>query len=304
MSHSFLVYFALVLTLLDAGRVHCQTTETGSPMPAPQLVTSLISVPDPEAPDSKNRIMAQERELKIVFRSKSHGEEITIQELKRGVQNLAIPGPANFCEGEVSFGTKPRFQLRTKMANWRPFRWRFDLRGFAEMCCMDPFEFNGTNYELKYRGAETLLGKLCSVYLVKPKEHAKGWHFEGTIWVLPDRLAIVRAKGSFHPIRKILWYFPVEDHLYRFDSWRKEISPGSWVPGFTCTGVSVSESDFMNPAFHGRIVYFGPGTQPGVAAEHACGMKSVLFRAHKPCSQSPAPGRSKSRIRADKSKPA
>lgn len=146
------------------------------------------------------------------------------------------------------------------------------------MCCLDPFEFNGTNYGLEYLGDEMLLEKLCWVFYVKPRKHAKGRHFEGRIWVLPDCLAIVRAEGSFHPMRKIPWYFRVEDHWFAFNFLRKEISRGNWVPDSICTGVSVFESDFTNRAFRARIIYhYGTETQPSAEAEHACGMESVRF---------------------------
>jgi hypothetical protein len=288
MSHSFLIRSALALTLLGGGRLSCQAREKTSTMIASLLVTSLTPACDPFVQECKDRIMAQERELEIVFRSRSHDQEITIQELKKGAQNLPVPGAVNFYEGEVSFGTKPRFQKRTKIVNWRPFLSEFDLRGFVEMCCLDPFEFNGTKYELEYRGDEMLLGRFCWNYRVKLKEHAKGWHFAGTIWVLPDSLAIVRAEGAFYPMRKILWYFPMEDHWFNFDSWRKEVSLGNWVPDFTCPGVDVPVSDFANPAFRGRIIFhYGTETQPSAAAEHACGMESVLFTTQ---TKQPRPG--------------
>ena len=277
-SHSFLIHFSLALTLLDGGRVSCQTTETASTMAASQFVTSLTPACDPVAQECKDRITAQEREWEIVFRSSSHDEEITIQKLRKIAQNLSTPGVVNFYEGEASFGTKPRFHKRTKIVNWRPFLSGFDLRGFAEMCCVDPFEFNPTNYGLQYAGGKMLLGRLCLVYQVTLNKHGKGRHFTGTIWVLPDSLRIIRAEGAFHPMRKILWFFPVEDHWFNFDSWRKEISPGKWVPDFTCTGVAVAVSDFTNPAFRARIIFsYGTGNQPSRASEYACGMESFRF---------------------------
>jgi hypothetical protein len=287
-SHSFLVRFSLALTLLDGGRASCQTTEAASTMAASQFVTSLTPACDPVVQECKDRITAQEGEWEIDSLSSSHDQEITIQELKKSALNLPVPGAANFYDGEASFGTKPRFQKRTEVVNWSPFLSRFDLRGFVGMCCLGLFGLNGTKYELDYGGNEMLLGKLCWVYRAKPKQPARGRHFAGTIWVLPDSLAIARAEGAFYPMRKTLWYFPVEDHWFTFDSWRKEISPGKWVPDFTCTGVAVTVSDFTNPAFRGRTIFrYGTGTKPSEAAENACGMESVLFPTQ---SMQPRPG--------------
>jgi len=143
---------------------------------------------------------------------------------------------------------------------------------------VDPYQFNGTNYELHYSGEGMLLGRRCWVYGVPPKKHAKDGHFAGTIWVLPEKLTIIRTKGAYQPMRKIHWPFLVEDHWFSFDSWRKEISPGKWVPDFTCPRVDVAASDFTKPAFQGRIRYVNGGEdKPSAASEGACGMGLVQF---------------------------
>jgi len=264
-----------VLTLLDAGRVPCQTTQKVQSSESP-LVTSLSTACDPVAQDCKEQVIALEVKWELAFRSRPHDEEITIQELKKAAQNLPVPGAVNFYEGKASFGTKPRFKKRAKIGHWKPFMSGFDLRGFVEMCCLDPLMLNGRSYELEYDRDEMLLERPCRVYRVKPKEPSKGRYFAGTIWVLRESLAIVRANGGFYPLRKT--HFPVEDHWFIFDTWRKEISPGNWVPDFTCTGVSFAESDFTNPAFQARIIYhYGMGTQPNAASGYACGMESIPF---------------------------
>lgn len=278
MRYGFFVRFTFALTLLDSAQVSGQTGELASTLPAFPFVTPAAAACDPRAQECQDRIMAQEREREAEFRSSSQDLQITIQKLGKGGENLPVPGAVNFYEGAVSFGAKPRFQKRATIVNWRSLFSRFDLRGLAEMCCLGPFDFNGTTYELEFHGFRLLHGRVCWNFGVKPKEHVKSWHFVGTIWVLPDALAIVRSQGAFYPLRKIRWYFPLEDHWFKFDSWRKEISQGIWKPDFTCTGVSVSESDFTNPAFRARIVYhYGTESQQSPAAEHACGMSSVLF---------------------------
>jgi hypothetical protein len=110
------------------------------------------------------------------------------------------------------------------------------------------------------------------------KEHAKGWHFDGTIWVLPKELTIIRFEGAFHPMHKILWFFLVEDYWFYFNSRRREISPGIWVPDFTCTDVDVAKRDPFEPAFRARIQYFdGTEGRPCVTSENVCGMELGRF---------------------------
>jgi hypothetical protein len=80
-------------------------------------------------------------------------------------------------------------------------------------------------------------------------------------------------------MHKILWFL-VEDRWYCFDSWRKEISPGKWVPDYTCTRVDDAASDFTQPAFQARIRYVnGSKDKPIAASEGACGMGLVQFPA-------------------------
>jgi hypothetical protein len=221
-----------------------------------------------------DQTLAHEALLEAHIQSKSVFVEIP--KLKKGGHNLSVPGPVNFFQGEVTSGENGKFRKIIESLQWRLFWSIFDPLGIAEMRFIDPHEFNRTNYELLYEGNEPMLGRACWVYQVKPKKHSKGWHFRGTSWVLQHDLTIVRAKGAFHPMRRIHPLTLVEDHWYSFDSWRKEILAGEWVPDFTCTGVAVDESDFTNPAFRARIIFLGAEEEmPDAGSAHACGMESA-----------------------------
>jgi len=150
------------------------------------------------------------------------------------------------------------------------------LGGFAEMCFLDPDHFDGRNDKLQYSGEEKLRGRLCWVYRVSPKVHSKGWRFEGIIWVLPGDLTIIRFEGAFRSLRRIDWPIPVEEYWFHFNSWRKEINPGVWVPDFTCTGMDVGKSNFIEPAFRARIRYSNEvGGTLIASSDNACGMEIV-----------------------------
>ena len=215
--------------------------------------------------------MAHEEQWELVTLSGALEMQVVLQEIEKVGNNLPVPGAINVYQGEATFGKKAKFHKTYEHTGWRRLMWNFDLRGFAEMCFLNPYQLDRTNYELKFSGEEMLLRRRCWVYRVKPKEHSKGWHFEGTIWVLPDDLTIIRFEGAFHPMRKILWLFLVEDNWFCFDSWRKEVLPAVWVPDITCTGVDLAGSDFIRPAFHARITFFnGDGDKPSAASENAC----------------------------------
>jgi hypothetical protein len=278
MNRQLLIRFLLGLSLLAGDRVRCQTGEEVLTKLAAQSVQSENFRPKPDAKESKEQIMAHEDQWELVTLSGAIEMQVVLQEIKKVGNNLAVPGAINFYQGEATFGKKAKFHKTYEHVSWRPFLWNFDLRGFAEMCFLDPYQFDRTNYKLEFSGEDMLLGRRCWVYLVTFKEHSKGWHFKGTIWVLPDDLTIIRFEGAFHPMRKILWFFLVEDYWFFFDSWRKEILPGKWVPDFTCTGADLAGSDFTKLAFRARITFVnGNGDRPSAASENACKMEGREF---------------------------
>lgn len=224
--------------------------------------------------------MKREELGEALCRSRSFGEQIEIQKIKRVGKNSYIPDAINFYEGEATFGKRPRFRKNFQLTHWSSLFWKFNLPGFVEMFFLDPEYFNGLNYDLRYEGEEMLLRRGCWVYSVTPRKHAKGRHFTGRIWVLPQELVIIQAQGAFEPMRRILWYFPVVDHWFAFDSRRKEISAGKWMPDYACAGVSPAASGFTEPAFNARIIIFSAdGDMPSPAPATACGMRKGQFPA-------------------------
>jgi hypothetical protein len=225
--------------------------------------------------DCAEQIMAREERLESIIRSGSFYVEVAIQRLSKAGHNRSAAGAVNFYRGVVTFGKKTKIHRISENINWRFFWWRFDLGGFAEMCFLDPYHFDKLDYELKYFGEETLLGRFCWIFQVRFIDNSKGWHFGGTIWVLQEDLTIIRSKGAFHPLHRIHGPIPVDDYWFSFDSWRKEVSPGIWMPDFTCTSVDVTKRDPFEPAFRARIQYFDRVREaPGAISDNSCGMES------------------------------
>ena len=244
MVQRLMIRLLLGLSLLEGGRVSCQTagdpsTKVASP--------SEIYPCEPGTQECKAQITAREMLNESVLCSLPFEEQIVIQKLKKVGKNAYVPDAVNFYRGEVTFGKEPQFRQQFRIVNWSRLFWQFNLRGFAEMCFIDPHHFDSWTYDLRYSGDEMMLGRRCWVYRVTPKKYAKGWHFDGKIWVFPRDLAIIRFQGAFYPMHKILWLFLVEDYWFSFDSWRKETRQGNWVPDYTCTGVGLAASDFTKP---------------------------------------------------------
>jgi hypothetical protein len=223
--------------------------------------------------DCVAQVMVIEAQNESMFRSTPRSAKITIQKFKKEGNKRYSPGAANCYQVVVEYGRKTKIRKIFAAENWRRIWWRFDLGGFLEMAPLDPYHFDKLNYDLEFRGEEVLLGWSSWVYHVTPRPKSKNWHFEGTIWVLPNRLTIIRFEGAFQPIHTVRRPFLVEDFRFSFDSWRKETGSGSWVPDFTCTGVDVGSSDFVKPAFRARIVYLdGDGERTSAESGKACEM--------------------------------
>jgi len=275
-----LLCFLLGLILLEGSRASCQTEGDPSTTQAMAAVPSVIPPCRPEVKEYTDQIMTREKQLESLIRLSLLYAEITIQKLKGAGQNPYSPDAVNFYRDVVTLRKKAKLRKIFEKINWRSLWWRFNLGGFVEMGFLDPYNFDKSNYRLEYRGEVTLLGHPCWVYRVTPTDHSKGWHFDGTIWVLPEALTIIRFQGKHYPTRRIHWPFLVEDFWFSFDSWRKEISPGIWMPDFTCTGVDVAKKDSFEPAFRARILYSSEDEgKPSASSENACRMELGNFRA-------------------------
>jgi hypothetical protein len=247
--------FLLALLLVPCRRTSSQTVGQTSNEEVLYPPTIPCRYCEPAAPDRSDQVMAVEEQNESIFRSTSPLAEIIIQKFNKDGKKRYAPGAVNSYQVVVEFGWKTKIRKIFTAEKWRRLWWRFNLGGFADMACLDPYHFDKLNYDFEFRGEETLLGQCYWVYHVTPKPMTKNWHFEGTIWVLPNRLTIIRFKGAFQPMHTVRWLFLVEDFRFSFDSWRKETVSGTWVPDFICTGVDVGSSDSIKPAFRGRIIY-------------------------------------------------
>ena len=95
--------------------------------------------------------------------------------------------------------------------------------GFMQMVYITGFDKN--NYDLKFIHQEFLGAIRTMVFDVSPRPKVKGPHFVGRIWVEDQDYTIVRFNGTYVPQGLLNFYF-------HFDSWRMNMRPGIWLPGF------------------------------------------------------------------------
>ncbi len=109
---------------------------------------------------------------------------------------------------------------------------RFLPTGFAQMVVMDQ-DFQRKYYRFDYVRREFLGELRCIVIDVNPVDKKESGRFVGRIWVEDQDYNIVRFNGTYNSKN------PYTAYLH-FDSWRLNLRPGVWLPGYVYT----EESDF------------------------------------------------------------
>jgi hypothetical protein len=109
-------------------------------------------------------------------------------------------------------------------------------QGFMKLIYVDPLGFDRNRYHLDYVRREFLGEVRCLVFDAMVAPGLKGPHFQGRIWVEDKDYTIVRFNGE---------YFGDEGKIkgfgLRLDSWRENIAPNVWAPGYIFSVLSDPE---------------------------------------------------------------
>lgn len=101
---------------------------------------------------------------------------------------------------------------------------RFRPRGFAQMVLLDG-NFDRKSYTFTYVRREFLGEIRCVVIDVQPRKDSGDGRFVGRIWAEDENYNIVRFNGTYSDHANT-------GHYLHFDSWRLNMAPGLWLPGF------------------------------------------------------------------------
>ncbi len=124
--------------------------------------------------------------------------------------------------------------------------------GFMDMMFIDPRGFNFKNYSFAFVRHQFLGEIRTSVFDVRPRPHAGSGRFFGRIWVQDGPGNIVRFNGTYTRRSND----PV-DHYYHFDSWRKNIQPGLWLPYAIYVQETHRTASSKSLALRGQTFYWG-----------------------------------------------
>lgn len=124
--------------------------------------------------------------------------------------------------------------------------------GFMDMMFVDPSGFNFNNYTFSFVRQQFLGQVRTSVFDVRPRAHTGRGRFFGRIWIEDDGGNIVRFNGTYTSSSNN----PV-DHYYHFDSWRKNIQPGLWLPYAIYVQENHRSASSKSLALRGKTTYWG-----------------------------------------------
>jgi hypothetical protein len=124
--------------------------------------------------------------------------------------------------------------------------------GFMDMMFIDPNGFNFNNYTFAFVRQQFLGEVRTSVFDVRPRRKSGTGRFLGRIWVQDDGGNIVRFNGTYtnNPNNPI-------NHYYHFDSWRKNMQPGLWLPYAIYVEETHRTSSSKSLALRGQTFYWG-----------------------------------------------
>ncbi|MCL5263333.1 MAG: hypothetical protein M1568_03580 [Acidobacteria bacterium] len=218
---------------------------------------------------------------KALIRTAMVREQATIKAIEKDtpvvqtyIQNLRpdpvlyqVPVSDQYSVARVDFGkafSANAYEARKSHRGWfrGSFQYLKDLTksfqisdnptGFMDMMFVDPRGFNFNNYSFAFVRQQFLGEIRTSVFDVRPKRHAGSGRFFGRIWVENDGGNIVRFNGTYtnNPNNPV-------DHYYHFDSWRKNIQPGLWLPYAIYVEETHSTSSQKSLALRGQTFYWG-----------------------------------------------
>ena len=120
-----------------------------------------------------------------------------------------------------------------------PFAMKYVDAGFLQGIILDTSGFDQSHYQFDFLRREFLGDVRCLVFDVSPRKGSGQGRFLGRIWVEDQDYHVVRFSGVRVNAPRFRYYF-------HFDSWRLNMGPGVWLPGYVYT----EENDREFGGFH------------------------------------------------------
>ena len=194
--------------------------------------------------------------------------EIYLQSLLPDPQIGAVPAHDDYYLGQFDGTDAPAATPLNPARGWfrpaglmnRPFGFDYVPSGFAAMTIPDLRVFDRERYDFTFVRREFLDEVRCVVLEVRPKNRDE-FGFKGRIWVDDRDFTIVRFNGISREADSALSRFFRHKLSFHLDSWRVNVQPGVWLPGY----VYFEETDFEShqpkprqvPKLRGQVRLWG-----------------------------------------------
>lgn len=235
-----------VAMLLGAALIFATPAPAQTTRPAdPQAQASSSSISLNEA---INNVIRREREEDETIRHYDPIVETYLQEVKPDQEFGEVPvrdyyflGQGNLARGVVDenmLGSDRKSFLRqlNPLTHAMNFVSSFDPAGFLQMIYVDRSSFDLSHYHFEYVGKDFLGSVRCYVFDLTPLPHSGRGRFRGRIWVEDQNFTIIRFNGGYTPTDGMNGYG------VHFDSWRVNVQPNLWLPGYVYTQQSQSQN--------------------------------------------------------------
>ncbi len=173
--------------------------------------------------------------------------EVYLQNLLPDPQVGAVPTRDDYFLGQFDGSDGPAATPLNPARGWfrpaglmnRPRGFDYVPSGFAATTVPDLRVFDRERYDFRFVRREFLDEVRCVVLEVWPKD-AREIGFKGRIWVEDRNFTIVRFNGISREADSALSRFFRRKLSFHLDSWRVNVQPGVWLPGY----VYLEETDF------------------------------------------------------------
>ncbi|MBM3820894.1 MAG: hypothetical protein FJW14_18030 [Acidimicrobiia bacterium] len=173
--------------------------------------------------------------------------EVYLQNLLPDPQLGAVPTRDDYFLGQFDGRNGPAATPLNPARGWfrpaglmnRPFGFDYVPSGFAATTIPDVRVFDRARYDFRFVRREFLDAVRCVVLEVWPK-NGDDIGFKGRIWVDDRDFTIVRFNGISREADSALSRFFRRRLSFHLDSWRVNVQPGVWLPGY----VYLEETDF------------------------------------------------------------
>jgi Peptidase family M48 len=140
---------------------------------------------------------------------------------------------------------------------------KYNSAGFA-VISPDENELDTAHYDFTFIRREFLGDVRCLVFDVVPRRNTGQGRFLGRLWVEDRDYNIVRFNGTFAPRPRFGYYF-------HFDSWRLNVGPNLWLPGY-----NYSEESDLSYSFPRKHLSFKAQTRFWAYNVHSRGRQDEL----------------------------